>query len=229
MDYSNIYMQVEKSIVQVLCGRIDKDSLQMDSSGTGFIIDDGKKVLTCKHCVDKMKDNVIKVNDDLILVNNISLSHDKDLAILEFNQVIGMPLTLLKNNTLKIGNEIFTVGYPYTFNSNKTLVVGNVATFESGLIKIDCSVNNGNSGGPLFNINGEVVGVISTKLGRFSQYLESVMNAKQQVSINVGGIDPVETIQKLIKEMQQNLNLGIGYAIKSDDVISDFGIINNIK
>ena len=81
---------------------------------------------------------------------------DKDIAVLQFHEVIGKPLAIVDSSKMKIGNEIMTIGFPYTLNSEKTLIVGNISAFENGLIKINTSVNNGNSGGPLLNMKGEM-------------------------------------------------------------------------
>ena len=132
------------------------------------------------------------------------------------------------SKSVEIGNEVFTVGFPYSFPSEKTLTSGNVAAFEDGWIKIDTSVNNGNSGGPLFNINGEIVGIVNAKLGTLSKFLESVEKAKPQIHMSIGNIDPVEIIQQMLREMKQNLNLGIGYAVPTDTIADITPIVKSI-
>ena len=169
------------------------------STATGAIIDDGKKVLTCSHCCN----------------NSLSTGiYDKNRG----KHCRGE----------KIGNEVFTVGFPYKFKSEKTLTVGNVAAFEDGLIKINTSVNNGNSGGPLLNMNGEIIGVVNSKLGRLSVFLESIEKQNPQAFMKIGGVDPIQVIQQMIREMQQNLNLGIGYAIPSIKVAAVTDIVSQI-
>lgn len=135
-------------------------------------------------------------------------------------KVIGNASPIKTSTSLEIGNEVFTVGFPYSFAGEKTLTTGHVAAFENGLIKIDTSVNNGNSGGALFNTNGEIVGIVNAKLGSLSAFLKNVEQAKPQASMSIGGIDPVQTIQQMIREMRRNLNLGIGYAVPSDTIAS---------
>ena len=51
-----------------------------------------------------------------------------------------------------------------------------------------------------------------------SNFLDNIEKAKTQAFIQLGGIDPVQTIQQMLREMKQNLNLGIGYAIPSDTI-----------
>jgi len=74
-------------------------------------------------------------------------------------------------------------------------------------------VNHGNSGGPLFNLSGEQIGVVNAKHGSLSTFLHQIMIANPSGQLFISGINPITVIQQLISEMQKNLNLGIGYAI----------------
>lgn len=215
MDFSSSCDKVKDSVVNVLAC-IDTTPI---SSGTGTIIGDGNIVITCAHCI---MDNT-KIVARFSGKNNgfegqvKMINRDIDIAIIEFPQKIGTAVRLKDSNTVKIGNEAFVVGFPNNIDKI-TALSANIAGFENGgnieLIRIDCSVNHGNSGGPLFNAEGELVGVINAKHGSLSNFLKQVQNAKSGgVMMSIGGIDPIRTIQQLIKEMQNNLNLGIGYAI----------------
>lgn len=62
MDYSNIYSQVEKSIVRVIVGIVKNNELQPAFHGTGTIVDDGTKVLTCSHCIDTNSQTYVVVD-----------------------------------------------------------------------------------------------------------------------------------------------------------------------
>lgn len=108
------------------------------------------------------------------------------------------------------------------------MTVGNIAAFENNLIKINTSVNNGNSGGPLLNLNGEIVGVVNAKLGRLSDYLQSIEQQRPQACIQIAGVDPMQVIQQMIREMQQNLNLGIGYAIPTSRIVGFCDLVKNL-
>lgn len=71
----------------------------------------------------------------------------------------------------------------------------------------------------MFNSEGELVGVINAKHGSLSNFLKQVQNSNSGgVMMSIGGIDPVQTLKQLIKEMQNNLNLGIGYAIPINEL-----------
>lgn len=228
MDFSKLYKNVAKSVVNVV--QLDADN-NFCSTASGVIIDDGTKVLTCFHCVEGNFKNGILIDKSsaLVQLGKISFKDKKrDIAIIDFGQTIGAPATLKSSSTLEIGNDIFTIGFPYSLKSEKTLTTGNITAFENSLIKIDASVNNGNSGGPLFNINGEVVGIVNLKLGGLSDYLEGVEQAQTNIRIRMGGIDAIETIQQMLRDMKRNLNLGIGYAVPTDLIANISPLIKSI-
>lgn len=225
MDYSSVYKKVEKSIVNV----IQNNNGNVASTATGTIIGDGTYVLTCSHCINTQLRNGIFIKPDSFLSGTIVYNNPSmDIAILQFDSSLGQGLKIVSSDKMEIGNEIFTVGFPYRFQSEKTLTAGNIAAFEDNLIKIDTSVNNGNSGGPLFNVDGEIIGVINTKLGRLSKFLEEVERARPQASIQIAGIDPVETIQEMLRQMTRDLNLGIGYAVPTSRIARTVPIIKDL-
>lgn len=225
MDYSSVYKKVEKSIVNVI--QLSGSSAVYTSTGT--IIGDGTYVLTCSHCVNKTLQNGIFIKPNSFIPGKIVFDDSNlDIAILQFSSSLGASLKIVSSDKMEIGNEIFTVGFPYKFPSEKTLTAGNIAAFEEDLIKIDSSVNNGNSGGPLFNVEGEIIGVINTKMGRLSKFLEDVEKAKPQAFMQIGGIDPVKTIQEMLRQMSRDLNLGIGYAIPTSRIALTTSIVKNI-
>ncbi len=228
MDYSKVYKSVEKSVVQIL--QFDSNC-NINDFGSGVIIDDGHKILTCAHCINQKLYNGIldPSNNSNLLYGKIAfIDTNIDIAIIDMGRKIGPPLTVKSSSVLEIGNEVFVVGFPYAINSAKTLVTGHVAAFENGLIKIDTSVNNGNSGGPLFNLNGEILGIVNAKLGSLSDFLKSVKNVKPQAFMTIGGLDPVQVIQQMLHEMQRNLNLGIGFAIPTNNIAFSSSLIASI-
>lgn len=227
MDFSKLYKQTENSIVNVV--QLDSQN-NILSTATGTIIDDGKKVLTCSHCCNsKVRNGIFNKTNSMFYKGNIIFDDSiNDIAILEFPNTIGPSLKIVNSEMLEIGNEIFTIGFPYLVGSEKTLTTGNIAAFEQGLIKINSSVNNGNSGGPLLNLNGEIIGVVNAKLGSLSEFLKQVESKKSNIRIQLGTIDPIEVIQQMIREMRKNLNLGIGYAIPSKRISEITDIIKNI-
>ncbi len=213
MPLTNLYCSVRDSVVQVVA----LSNSDIISSGTGSVIDDGLKVLTCGHCIVPSTQVAIvdptRPNQTIVGVL-IFLDTIMDIAIIEFKQSVGVPVKFASSNLCAIGNGAAVIGYPLGINE-QTLLSAHIASITGHHLRIDASVNHGNSGGPLFNLNAEQIGVINAKHGSLSSFLTQVQNARPGAMINVGGIDPVKTIQILIGEMRKNLNLGIGYAVST--------------
>ncbi len=213
---TNAYKKVKDGVVQVL-------ALQGQtpiSFGSGSIIDSGKIVLTCAHCIVPGTQTAIAEPNNAcraILGKVIFSDATKDIALIEFKEPVGTPIKIGDSNSCEIGNKTFVVGFPMGV-TEKTLFSAYIASITQAGFRIDASVNHGNSGGPLFNMKGEQIGVINAKHGSLSKFLQFIKNARPGAMISIGGIDPVQAIQQLIAEMQKNLNLGIGYAIKTSDI-----------
>ena len=222
MDFSASFQNIQGSVVNVLA--LDAQSNAI-SSGSGTIIGSGDLVLTCAHCIIPNTTTVARFSDQNSgqIGNVIFIDQQVDVAAIQFQNNLGQSAPLRTSSSVLVGHEVFAVGFPNNI-SQITALSGNVAGFEPSqnfnYIRIDASVNHGNSGGPLFNSSGELVGVINAKHGSLSTFLQQVQNAQPGASMSIGGINPVQVIQQLIGEMKRNLNLGIGYAIPIDHIDS---------
>ena len=226
MDFSTVFQNIQGSVVNVLALDAQNNAV---SSGSGAIIGAGNLVLTCAHCIIPNTTTVARFSgqNNGQIGNVVFIDQQVDVAVIQFQNTIGPPATLRTSSSVLVGNEVFVVGFPNNI-SQVTALSGNVAGFEPdqnfSYIRIDASVNHGNSGGPLFNSAGELVGVVNAKHGSLSNFLQQIQSAQPGASMSIGGINPVQAIQQLIGEMQRNLNLGIGYAIPIDHV----GTLNNL-
>jgi serine protease Do len=150
-------------------GSIKVPNVQFKSSGTGFLID-GKGYLATNAHIIKNSNTVIVVNNKgeefnakIVLIDNA-----KDLAILKINDEEFKPITLpygISKSTTEIAEPIYTFGYPRNeivygegYLSARTGYNGDTLSCQ-----IDVPANPGNSGGPVFNENGEVIGILSTR------------------------------------------------------------------
>ncbi|MFE7065012.1 serine protease [Sutcliffiella sp. NPDC057660] len=231
MDFSSQFEQIKDSVVNVLV--LDQNQ-QIVSSGTGVLVGEGNKVVTCSHCLlPNLKNGVRFSGSNNFQLGNIIFNDPvKDIAILEFSQPLGKGVVIRNSDNIKIGKEAFVVGFPSKI-MEITALFAHVAGFSPtnngfDLIRIDSSVNHGNSGGPLFNHEGELIGIVNAKHGSLSAFLREVQQAQATGAIFVGSLDPVKAIQELIKEMQQNLNLGIGYAIPINEVGKSYSPISEL-
>ncbi len=216
MPLTALFDRVKDSVVRVIA--LDSSN-NIQSSGTGSLIDK-RVVLTCAHCVSpNLKMAIIDPANanDAILGNVIFSNATTDIALIEFQQDLGNPVEFSSSSSCKVGNGAFVVGYPMGI-SEQTLMSAHVASVTPSALRIDVSVNHGNSGGPLFNLNGQQVGVINAKHGSLANFLTQMKTMAPGARMNVGGFDAVGSIRILISEMERNLNLGIGYAIPSDAI-----------
>lgn len=211
MPLTQQYQAIKNGVVQVLA----LNGQTPVSFGSGSVIGDGRHVLTCAHCIVQGAQMAIADPNQpgrVLFGNPIFTDHQNDIALLEFPQPVGTPVNLANSSSCTIGNGVFIIGFPMGI-MEQVLFSAHIASVTQRHLRVDASVNHGNSGGPLFNLAGEQVSVINAKHGSLSGYLTQLMNAQPSTSVSIGGIDPVQSIQTLTAEMQKNLNLGIGYAV----------------
>ncbi len=150
--------------------KLPKDA-RFNGSGSGFLIDAKGYIVTNEHVLNGSSlVNVYNNKGEEFTADIIYRDKERDIAILKINDedyksLKSLPYSITKNKEIDLGEEVFTLGYPrndITYNkgdlSAKTGYKGDSSTFQ-----IQMSANPGNSGGPVFNKNGEVIGVLSTR------------------------------------------------------------------
>ena len=149
----------------------------MIGEGSGFIVAADGLILTNAHVVDDATEVTVKLTDKREFTAKV-LGKDTqtDVAVLKI-EATGLPTVRLGNpDTLKVGQWVLAIGSPFGFEN--TVTAGIVSAKGRSLpdetyvpfIQTDVAVNPGNSGGPLFNLNGEVVGINSQIFSRTGGY-----------------------------------------------------------
>jgi serine protease Do len=158
--------EVKKSIIKQ---KIQPGTAIIDG-GTGFMIDAKGYLVTNAHVVKNGKSIVVENNKgEQFVAEIVKLDAVKDIAILKINDKDFKPLGTLpysiKKSSTDVAERIFTLGFPRNdvvysegYLSAKTGFNGDTLSCQLGI-----AVNPGNSGGPVFNNRGEVVGILSTK------------------------------------------------------------------
>ena len=151
---------------------------QSNSLGSGFIISSDGFILTNSHVVEAADEITVKLNDKREYKAKV-IGSDKrtDIALLKI-EATGLPAVKFGDPArLKVGEWVIAIGSPFGFDNTVTagivsakgrsLPQGNFVPF----LQTDVAVNPGNSGGPLFNMKGEVVGINSQIYSRTGGYM----------------------------------------------------------
>ena len=147
---------------------------QSSALGSGFIIDKKGIVITNNHVIDGAEDIVVQVNGEkkfkAIVIGSDPLS---DIAVLKIdsNEEF-VPAKFGDSDKARIGDWVIAIGNPFGLGGTVTSGIISARNRSIGLsryedyIQTDASINSGNSGGPLFDMNGDVIGINTAILGR---------------------------------------------------------------
>jgi serine protease Do len=140
---------------------------RMTSLGSGFVIDPSGYIVTNNHVISGAEEITVRFHDDTELKAKLVGTDDKtDLALLKVESP--KPIASLNwgdSDALRIGDWVLAIGNPFGLGGTVTagIVSARNRVLDQGAyddyIQTDASINRGNSGGPLFNMNGEVIGV----------------------------------------------------------------------
>ncbi|MFO1125192.1 MAG: Do family serine endopeptidase [Methylocystis sp.] len=169
------------------------------SLGSGFVIDPTGIVITNNHVIADANEVTVIFNDGQKLKAEILGKDQKvDVAVLRVKPE--KPLKAVKfgdSDKAKVGDWVLAVGNPFGLGGSVTagIVSARNRNIDSGpydnYIQTDASINKGNSGGPLFNMDGEVIGIYTAIL------------SPSGGSVGIGFATPANTVQPVIEQLQQ--------------------------
>jgi S1-C subfamily serine protease len=177
-DLSEVFASVESAVLLVQSFQhapgSDPDRLSRPAGlGSAVVISADGKALTAAHLVQTADSIHARfANGDKALARVLSSEPMADVALIQLSHLPDgiRPVALADSDTVRVGEEVFVVGAP--LGISHTLTVGHISarrTAESldggfGLgeyLQTDAAINQGNSGGPMFNLAGEVIGIVS--------------------------------------------------------------------
>ena len=164
--------------------------------GSGFIIDAKGIVVTNNHVIKGAEDIMVTVNGEKEYEAKIIGSDPlSDLAVLEIKSKDKFtPVKFGDSDKARIGDWVLAIGNPFGFGGTVTSGIISARNRSIGLaryedyIQTDASINQGNSGGPLFDMNGDVIGINTAILGR-------------EGSIGIGFAIPSNSAKKVISQL----------------------------
>jgi S1-C subfamily serine protease len=178
-DFSGIVQDAVKGVVSISTG---------SSIGTGFIVHPDGYLVTNYHVINSNPNNVrvLTYDRDVLQARLIGKDENKDLALLKIEGSF-YALSLGDSNELQVGRKVIAIGNPLglSFTVTEGIVSGLDRVGPNGLaeyVQTDVSLNPGNSGGPLIDVTGEVVGINNFKIGG----AESLGFALESDSIKLG-------------------------------------------
>ena len=147
---------------------------QTSALGSGFIIDEKGIVVTNNHVIQDAEDIVIRVNGDKeFKAKVIGADPLSDIAVLQLEtKEKFIPVKFGNSDNARIGDWVIAIGNPFGLGGTVTSGIISARNRSIGLsryedyIQTDASINSGNSGGPLFDMNGDVIGINTAILGR---------------------------------------------------------------
>lgn len=192
-----VYQIIRPSLVLIQAQSPGTDGKPQDDLGSGVIIDDNGDILTALHVVANASAIQVTFADGTQANGQIAVQQPaNDIAVLQTDKLPKTVVAAVMGNpgAMQVGDEAYVVGNPFGLYGSMSagVISGFNRSFQpsdsqiklTGLIQIDASVNPGNSGGPLLNRYGEVIGII-----------EGIINPTgQNVFAGIGFAVPITTV-----------------------------------
>ena len=172
---------------------------RVSSLGSGFVVDPSGVVITNNHVISEADEiNVIFTDGSRLKAEVVGRDQKTDLAVLRVKPT--KPLKAVKfgdSDKIRLGEWVIAIGNPFSLGGSVTagIVSARNRDINSGpydnYIQTDAAINRGNSGGPLFNLEGEVIGV------------NTAIISPSGGSIGIGFAVPSKTVMAVVDQLQQ--------------------------
>ena len=235
---SEIYRQEGRGVMFVEARGVSQDSIfgtpgqQGEATGSGFLVDRDGTILTNAHVVEGSSSVTVRLKEDGPQIDAQVKGRDasSDLAVLKVkpDDVKGVtPIPLGNSNAVRVGDPVVAIGNPFGFT--RTVTTGIVSakqrqiTAPNGfpirnVIQTDASVNPGNSGGPLLDSQGRVIGINS-----------QIATGGGQGSVGIAFAIPVNTAKDLLPQLEkggkiERAYLGVEMAPVTREIARDLNL-----
>ncbi len=231
---SEIYEAAKHGVVQVTSTSVVSNNFfgaqEQQAQGSGFVIDKDGHVVTNYHVVQGAKKVQVSFSDEeQIDATVVGTDPSTDIAVLKIQGAMSRsftPLTLGDSSQVQVGDAVVAIGNP--FGLERTVTAGIVSALQRQIqapngfqideaIQTDAAINHGNSGGPLLNANGDVIGV------------NAQIETESGGNVGIGFAIPIDTVKdvagQLIKEGKvEHAYLGIEMATINSDLAENFRV-----
>ncbi len=200
-----VYRKALPSVVNITSTQVQFDffygPVPQQGQGSGFVLDKQGLILTNNHVIDNAQRVEVTLSDKhKYKATVIGIDKNHDLALLKISAPNLVPATLSDSNGLTVGQKVYAIGNP--FGLNGTMTRGIISSIRSirgpqnnpieDAIQTDAAVNPGNSGGPLLNSKGDVIGITTL----------IASNGADQSS-GIGFAIPINTAKAVLDDFQK--------------------------
>ena len=195
------------------------------ASGSGFIISDNGYILTNYHVIEDANSITVTTYDDTSYdAEVVGYDQNNDIAVIKVEAEGLAPVIIGDSDKMNVGDTVIAIGNPlgeltFSLTQGGVSALGREVTLSDGvmmnLIQTDCAINSGNSGGALFNLYGEVIGITNAKYSSTGGGNASIDN--------IGFAIPMNSIMNIVENILENgcyVKPYIGVSITSVDASS---------
>ncbi|MBM3585165.1 MAG: Do family serine endopeptidase [Alphaproteobacteria bacterium] len=195
------------------------------SLGSGFIIDAAGYVVTNNHVIAEADEIKVVLNDDTELKAEVVGRDPKtDLALLKVESEKSLPFVSFgDSDTVRVGDWVLAIGNPFGFGNTVTagIISARSRDLDAGpyddFLQTDAPINRGNSGGPLFNLDGKVIGI------------NTAIFSPSGGSVGIGFATPARLAEHVIGQLRQSGRvqrgwLGVRIQSVDEDIAEGFGL-----
>ena len=173
------------------------------ASGSGFILSSDGYILTNFHVIEDSSAITVTCYDGTTFdAKLIGFDESNDIAVLKVEAENLAPVILGSSDNMNVGDSVIAIGNPlgeltFSLTAGTVSALDRQVTMSSGstmnLIQTDCAINSGNSGGALFNLYGEVVGITNAKY--------SSSSASEASIDNIGFAIPINSVRSIVESI----------------------------
>jgi len=205
LDFADVVERINPAVVNIEATTKGVESSRRHrGSGTGFIIDADGSILTNHHVVERADRIVVKLSDGRVLrAHIIGTDPETDIALIKVESSEPLPVAPIgDSSSLRMGEWVCAIGNPLGYEH--TVTVGVVSylgrkLFDASLdnyIQTDAAISFGNSGGPLINARGEVIGINTAISSR---------------ATNIGFAVPINGAADIVPQLREHGRVSRGY------------------
>lgn len=200
-----VYQRVAPSVVSITTQVLQRGfffAVPEEGAGSGFVLDTSGHILTNYHVIEGAREIEVSLSDEYVLpATVVGMDVRNDIAVIKVEAPAEslVPVELGVSNNLQVGQRAIAIGNPFG-QFGRTLTTGVISALDrtiegsdgrtiTGIIQTDAAINRGNSGGPLLDSSGRVIGI------------NTAIFSPTGTSAGVGFSVPVDTIKRLLPDL----------------------------